>query len=59
MSERIVLRTGEALVEREEASYLCAEPEVVIGELDGPVGTALATLIGDQVKGHTRVFAIL
>jgi 5,6,7,8-tetrahydromethanopterin hydro-lyase len=58
MSERIVLRTGEALVEG-EADYLCAEPEVVIGELDGPVGNALATLIGDQVKGHTRVFAIL
>ena len=37
MSERIVLRTGEALVEGSE-DYLCAEPEVVIGELDGPVG---------------------
>src|SRR3954447_4996852 len=58
MSERIILRTGEALVEGSE-DYLCAEPEVVIGELDGPVGQALATLIGDQVKGHTRVFAIL
>jgi len=58
MSERIVLRTGEALVEGAE-DYLCAEPEVVIGELDGPVGQALANLIGDQVKGHTRVFAIL
>ena len=58
MSERIVLRTGEALVEGAE-DYLCAEPEVVIGELDGPVGHALANLIGDQVKGHTRVFAIL
>jgi formaldehyde-activating enzyme len=58
MSERIVLRTGEALVERDEA-YLCAEPEIVLGELDGPVGQALANLIGDQVKGHTRVFAIL
>ena len=55
---RIGLRTGEALVEGDEA-YLCAEPEIVIGELDGPVGTALATLVGDQVKGHTRVFAIL
>ena len=31
----------------------------MIGELDGPVGTALANLIGDQVKGHSRVFAIL
>lgn len=58
MSERIVLRTGEALVEGAE-DYLAAEPEVVIGELDGPVGHALASLIGDQVKGHTRVFAIL
>jgi formaldehyde-activating enzyme len=58
MSERIVMRTGEALVEGAE-DYLCAEPEVVIGELDGPVGHALANLIGDQVKGHSRVFAIL
>ena len=58
MSERIILRTGEALVEGDK-DYLCAEPEVVVGELDGPVGHALANLIGDQVKGHTRVFAIL
>ena len=58
MAERIVLRTGEALVEGDK-DYLCAEPEIVIGELDGPVGHALAQLIGDQVKGHTRVFAIL
>ena len=58
MSERIVMRTGEAMVEG-SADYLCAEPEVVIGELDGPVGAALARLIGDQVKGHTRVYAIL
>jgi 5,6,7,8-tetrahydromethanopterin hydro-lyase len=58
MAERIVLRTGEALVEGDK-DYLCAEPEIVLGELDGPVGHALAQLIGDQVKGHTRVFAIL
>jgi 5,6,7,8-tetrahydromethanopterin hydro-lyase len=58
MSERIVLRTGEALVEGDQ-DYQAAEPEVVIGELDGPVGLALANLIGGQVKGHTKVFAIL
>ena len=58
MSERIVLRTGEALVEGAE-DYMAAEPEVVIGELDGPVGQAIANLIGGQVKGHTKVFAIL
>src|ERR1044071_9550964 len=58
MAGRIVMRTGEALVEGDK-DYLCAEPENVIGELDGPVGHALATMLGDQVKGHTRVFAIL
>lgn len=56
--DRIVLRTGEALVEA-DAAWSAAEPEVVIGELDGPVGYAIANLIGDQVKGHTKVFAIL
>ena len=58
MAERIVMRTGEALVEGDK-DYLCAEPEVVIGEFDGPVGYAIAQLLGDQVKGHTRVWAIL
>lgn len=55
---RIILRTGEALVEA-EPGWSAAEPEVVIGELDGPVGYAIANLLGDQVKGHSRVFAIL
>ena len=55
---RIILRTGEALVET-EPSWSAAEPEVVIGELDGPVGYAIANLMGDQTKGHSRVFALL
>jgi 5,6,7,8-tetrahydromethanopterin hydro-lyase len=55
---RIVLRTGEALIEADQP-WSAAEPEVIIGELDGPVGTAMATLLGDQTKGHSRVFAIL
>ncbi|MFN0052412.1 MAG: formaldehyde-activating enzyme [Planctomycetales bacterium] len=55
---RIVLRTGEALVEA-APPWSAAEPEVVIGELDGPVGQAIANLLGDQTKGHSRVFAIL
>jgi len=55
---RIGLRTGEALVEADEA-WSAAEPEVLIGELDGPVGYAIANLMGSQVKGHTKVFAIL
>ncbi len=58
MGERIVLRTGEALVAGGPPGT-AAEPEIIIGELDGPVGNAFATLLGDQVKGHSRVLAIL
>ena len=58
MSERIGLRTGEALVEA-EPSWSAAEPEVMIGELDGPLGQAMAAQLAGQVKGHTRVFALL
>ena len=58
MSKRIVMRTGEALVAGGPPGT-AAEPEVIIGELDGPVGTALASLTGGQVAGHTRVFAIM
>ena len=36
-----------------------AEPEIAIGELDGPFGTAFAMLLGDQTKGHSKVLAIL
>ena len=58
MANRIVLRTGEALVVGGPPGT-AAEPEVAIGALDGPVGQAFANLIGDQAKGHTKVFAIL
>jgi formaldehyde-activating enzyme len=58
MSERIGIRTGEALVEADQA-WSAAEPEVMIGELDGPVGLAMAQQLAGQVKGHTRVFALL
>ncbi|MCB1801163.1 MAG: formaldehyde-activating enzyme [Gammaproteobacteria bacterium] len=58
MTERIVMRTGEALVAGGPPGT-AAEPEVVIGELDGPFGTAFANLLGDQVKGHSRVLAIM
>lgn len=58
MSDKIVMRTGEALVAGGPPGT-AAEPEVVIGELDGPFGTAFANLLGDQVKGHSRVLAIM
>ena len=58
MSDRIVMRVAESLVAGGPPGT-AAEPEIIIGELDGPVGTAFATLLGDQVKGHSRVLAIM
>ena len=54
----IILKSGEALVEAAPA-WSAAEPEVVIGQLNGPVGYAIAQMIGNQTKGHSKVFAIL
>jgi 5,6,7,8-tetrahydromethanopterin hydro-lyase len=42
-----------------EAPWSAAEPEVIIGQLNGPVGYAIAQMIGNQVQGHSKVFAIL
>ena len=58
MSNEIVMRVGEALVAGGPVGT-AAEPEVAIGEMSGPMGVAFANLFGDQVKGHTRVLAIL
>jgi 5,6,7,8-tetrahydromethanopterin hydro-lyase len=55
---RFGIRVGEALVAGGPPGT-AAEPEVAIGELDGPFGTAFATLLGDQVKGHSRVLSLL
>ena len=52
-------RIGEALVRGERHKLSTAEPELIIGDMNGPVGTAFATLMGDQVAGHTRVLALL
>lgn len=54
----IILKSGEALVEA-DAPWSAAEPEVVIGQLNGPVGYAIAQMIGNQTQGHSKVFAIL
>ena len=55
MSEKMTMRVGESLVAGGPAGT-AAEPEVIIGELDGPFGTAFANLLGDQAKGHSKVF---
>lgn len=57
MSERIILRAGEATVFAKPGQFTDAMPEIVIGCVDGPVGTAFANLMG-QTAGHTRMFAI-
>lgn len=56
--DRIIMRVGEALVAGGPAGT-AAEPEVAIGEMNGPMGSAFANLLGDQVKGHSRVLAIM
>jgi len=58
MSEKMTMRVGECLLAGGPA-FTAAEPEVIIGELDGPFGTAFANLLGDQVKGHTRVLSLM
>lgn len=58
MSELRGIRIGEALVGGGPPGT-AAEPEVAIGDLNGPFGTAFATLLGDQVSGHSRVLALL
>ena len=56
MSDRIIMRTGECLIAGGPPS--AAEPEVVIGELDGPVEQRCDST-GNQSAGHSKVFAIL
>ena len=58
MSNNFSLRVGESLVTGGPPGT-AAEPEVVVGDLNGPFGTAFATLLGNQIKGHTKVLAIM
>ncbi len=55
---RLGVRIGEALVAGGPPGT-AAEPEVAIGEMDGPFGATFANLLGNQVKGHSRVLALL
>jgi len=56
MSE-IWLATGEATVLAADGQYTDAMPEVLIGNVKGPVGQAFAAMAG-QVAGHPRMFVI-
>ncbi|MET0313848.1 MAG: formaldehyde-activating enzyme [Hansschlegelia sp.] len=53
----IIFRTGEATVLAAEGQATDAMPEVLIGTVDGPVGHAFASMLG-QTVGHTRMFVV-
>lgn len=57
MSERIGIRFGEAMGEGSEEP-MWTEPEIAIGELDGPVGQAMASMMG-QSAGFSRFFCLV
>ena len=58
MSNDFVMKVGESLLGGGPPGT-AAEPEVIIGELNGPFGAAFATLLGNQIKGHTKVLALM
>ena len=58
MSNNFSLRVGESLVAGGPPGT-AAEPEVIIGDINSAFGTAFATLLGNQIKGHTKVLAIM
>ncbi|MDG1445490.1 MAG: formaldehyde-activating enzyme, partial [Methylophilaceae bacterium] len=58
MNERIIMRVGEALVAGGPLNT-AAEPEVAIGEMDGPMGVAFANQLANQSQGHSKVLAIM
>ncbi|PYS95509.1 MAG: aldehyde-activating protein [Acidobacteria bacterium] len=57
MAKRIGIRFGEAMGAGSE-DWLWTEPEIAIGEMDGPVGQALASLMG-QSAGFSRFFCLV
>ncbi len=58
MSSNFTMKVGECLLAGGPPGT-AAEPEVVIGDLNGSFGTAFATLLGNQIKGHTKVLALM
>jgi len=58
MSANFTMKVGECLLAGGPPGT-AAEPEVVIGDLNGSFGTAFATLLGNQIKGHTKVLALM
>ena len=57
MAGRIGIRFGEAMGAGSQ-DWLWTEPEIAIGEQDGPVGQAIANLMG-QSAGFSRFFCLV
>jgi formaldehyde-activating enzyme len=57
MAKKIGIRFGEAMGAGSQ-DWLWTEPEIAIGELDGPVGQAMANLMG-QTAGFSRFFCLV
>ena len=57
MTKRIGIRFGEAMGEGSQ-DWLWTEPEIAIGEMDGPVGQSIASLMG-QSAGFSRFFCLV
>jgi 5,6,7,8-tetrahydromethanopterin hydro-lyase len=57
MARRMGIRFGEAMGAGSK-DWLWTEPEIAIGELDGPVGQAMANLMG-QSAGFSRFFCLV
>jgi formaldehyde-activating enzyme len=57
MAEKVIFKTGEATVFAAEGQYTDAMPEVLIGDVSGPVGHAFANMMA-QSAGHTCMFAV-
>jgi len=57
MADRFSIRFGEAMGAGSE-DWLWTEPEIAIGPMDGPVGAAIANLMG-QSAGFSRFFCLV
>lgn len=57
MGRRVGIRFGEAMGAGSK-DWLWTEPEIAIGDLDGPVGLAMANLMG-QSAGFSRFFCLV
>ena len=57
MARRMGIRFGEAMGAGSK-DWLWTEPEIAIGELDGPVGLAIANMMG-QSAGFSRFFCLV